>query len=478
VPNHSRHRGLAWVVAVVALAGGAVSAQPVPEAANMRLVGTDDLQGRSAYQPVIEQQGSRWIAYIGHHGGKALNPLTGQDEYNGTSVVDVTDPARPRYVAHIPGEPGNGESGGAQMARVCSGQGLAKAQHDRFYLLRTYGNSAHEIWDVTTPEHPVIVSRITGVTGTHKNFWECDTGIAYLVSGLPGWKTRRMAQVYDLGDPAHPRLIRNFGLPGQQPGAPDSMHGKDYELHGPIRAGNRVYFGYNTFNNGVIQIVDRDKLLHGDPQAKDPFAPTDANLRYPAITTLYTSPRLGAHTTLPLLGMDVPQFAKSSEGRQRDMLVVVDESLNNECRENRQMMYVVDITTETRPWGVANFQVPEERGDFCSRGGRFGTHSANENMTSPYHKKIVFLAYFNAGVRAVDIRDPWSPKEVGFYIPAVSDKTDKRCIKVNGADRCKLAIQTNNVEVDDRGFIYAVDRANTGLHVMELTGAARAIAFP
>lgn len=67
--------------------------------------------------------------------------------------------------------------------------------------------------------------------------------------------------------------------------------------------------------------------------------------------------------------MDVPGFAKSTDGRKRDVLVVVDESLNNECQENRQMMYVVDITTETRPWGVANFQVPEESGHFCSRGG-------------------------------------------------------------------------------------------------------------
>jgi hypothetical protein len=37
-------------------------------------------------------------------------------------------------------------------------------------------------------------------------------------------------------------------------------------------------------------------------------------------------------------------------------------------------------------------------------------------------------------------------------------------------------IQTNNVEVDDRGYIYIVDRANTGMHILELTGPARAIA--
>ena len=40
----------------------------------------------------------------------------------------------------------------------------------------------------------------------------------------------------------------------------------------------------------------------------------------------------------------------------------------------------------------------------------------------------------------------------------------------------KRAIQTNNVDVDDRGYIYIVDRANTGMHILQLTGAARGIA--
>ena len=40
-----------------------------PEAANMRLLGHNDLQGRSAYQPTIHRQGDRWILYVGHHGG-------------------------------------------------------------------------------------------------------------------------------------------------------------------------------------------------------------------------------------------------------------------------------------------------------------------------------------------------------------------------------------------------------------------------
>ena len=56
-------------------------------------------------------------------------------------------------------------------------------------------------------------------------------------------------------------------------------------------------------------------------------------------------------------------------------------------------------------------------------------------------------------------------REVGYFIPPITEATDKRCIKVDGKDHCKIAIQSNNVETDDRGYIYVVDRANTGLHI-------------
>jgi hypothetical protein len=131
---------------------------------------------------------------------------------------------------------------------------------------------------------------------------------------------------------------------------------------------------------------------------------------------------------------------------------------------------------ESRPMVVSNFNVKEAGGDFCSRGGRFGAHSANESMAPVFYKKIAVVTWFNAGVRAIDVRDPYSPKEVGYFIPAITEATEKRCIKVEGQDRCKIAIQSNNVETDDRGYIYVVDRANTGMHILELTGEARAAA--
>jgi len=137
------------------------------------------------------------------------------------------------------------------------------------------------------------------------------------------------------------------------------------------------------------------------------------------------------------------------------------------------MVWFVDATIEKDPMVISNFQVNEESGHFCDRGGRFGSHSANESMAPVYYKKVALVSWFNAGIRAIDVRDPYHPKEIGYFIPAITEATDKRCIKVDGKDRCKVAIQTNNVETDDRGYIYIVDRANTGLHILALTDEAK-----
>src|SRR5215218_4720286 len=212
-----------------------------PEAQNMRLVGHNELQARSAYQPTIHRQGDRYIAYIGHHGGteavgKPINPMNGQAEFNGTSILDVTDPAKPVYLFHLPGQEGTYEAGGAQMTRVCDGSALPKGDRNAVYLLRTFGGQGHEIWNVADPKQPKLVTRLLGLKDTHKSWWECDTGIAYLVSGVQTWRTRRMTEVYDLSDPAKPVKIREFGLAGQEPAASGTV---PTELHGMISMGPR-----------------------------------------------------------------------------------------------------------------------------------------------------------------------------------------------------------------------------------------------
>ena len=146
--------------AAAATAAQQPAAESHMESRNMKLAGYHDLQARTAYQPVIQRQGERWIAYVGHHGDNKLNPLTGKMEDNGTSIIDVTDVKNPRYLAHVPGEVGKAEQGGAQMVRICSGDDLPKGIKGKFYMLRVFGNQAHEIWDTTDPAHPQLLTTV------------------------------------------------------------------------------------------------------------------------------------------------------------------------------------------------------------------------------------------------------------------------------------------------------------------------------
>ena len=448
------------------------------ERLNTRLVGTHDLQARSAYQPLPVVQDGRYILYVGHHAGEMLNPRTNTIEVNGTSIVDVTDPANPVYLHHIPA---TGGAQGAQMVQVCSGADLPNADPGETYLLRTNGNQSHELWDVSDPSEPRVVTTVVrmgrtpdGQQNTHKNWWECETGLAYLVGTLDGWRAPRVVQVFDLSRPDEPRRIRDFSLDGVQPDAAGPVSGGS-GVHELVRVGNRLYFSYGTSQNGVFQIVDRERLLRGDPGAAAPLAPSPSGLRFPQVGRLDLPSFWGAHTAFPLFGVEITDYSSNRDRRTRDFVVLVSESVANQCQEARHVVFFVDVTDGAHPWPVSTYQVPETTGSFCDRGGRFGPHGTQWSMSSPFYKNVQVFSWFNAGMRAVDVRNPFEPKEVGYYIPAPTAKTDQRCVTVDGVESCKTAVQTNNVEVDDRGLIYLVDRANTGLHIVELTGAAAAL---
>ena len=91
-----------------------------------------------------------------------------------------------------------------------------------------------------------------------------------------------------------------------------------------------------------------------------------------------------------------------------------------------------------------------QRGNYCGRGARFGVHSTEENFANPFYGKLTALAYFNGGLRIWDIREPQAPREVAFYVPEANAQDDPD------------GYMTNNVEIDNRGYIYIVDRNGAG----------------
>jgi hypothetical protein len=482
---------------------------------NMKVEGFNDNQGRPIYQPLVVDENGREILYLGNLTGNLLNPLTGKVEPNGTSIVDVTDVHRPKFLFHIPGPPGPVGDAGAQMVRVCSGDVLPHGEKGKWYLLRAYGNvgrdEAHQIWDVTDPSAPKFVTTIvSGLSNTHKSWWECDTGIGYLVAGskADGWHQSGSLQhlkIYDLSDPRKPVYIRDFGLVGQEPGA-DIASAKSCEtapgpncyeggknppggVHGPVSMGpaaNRIYLPYGVGHDGVIQIVDRQKLLSGCTVATaSPNCaanPTQADLLYPQVGFIVMNPENGGHSAMPVLGVPMPQSqAHFADGapQKKNLLIVSSEETANDCLgQAPHEAWILDITNEAAPWPIASLNVAQDPGDFCNKGARFGAHAVTEAIYPPYYGKIIGVSWFNAGARIWDIRDPENPKPIAYYIQAPNKNTIASCVTVHGVATCQNAAMNDYVEFDDRGYIYAADRAGSGVTILSLTADALKVVAP
>jgi hypothetical protein len=444
-------------------------------AQNVRLVGYNDLQGREALvvTTLSDPANGSWV-YVGHHESyfddkPKPNPITGAMEWNGTSILNVDDPAQPRLVWHIPNDANrNSRSVSVVYDYTFDGSG-------RDYLIRnsealTQGETGqdlkYQIFDITSrASEPAKISLVAELTGTpenscgrgcggrfilraHKGWWSPDTGYFYAASGEPGFRNV-VIQIFDLRNPRQPKFVGRAWLPGLKDGEPG--YEGQYSHHPVVDEQNkRIYVGYR---NAGGQAASFDIA---DPASPKLVWSIDMN-----------PPHRGPHTVSPIVYEAVPNFGKSAV--PRTYAFIVDEAGGtadmSPCPEGvRTGSYMVDITNETKPFPVSVWQVPV--GDYCSKGGRFGPHQSADTVNgriNRFEDKIAWLAYFNAGVRVVDLTDPYHLKEVGFYVP----KTTANSHPV--AEDQPVVIQMNDVDIDHRGLAYASDRAGAGLFILQYT---------
>ena len=116
-------------------------------------------------------------------------------------------------------------------------------------------------------------------------------------------------------------------------------------------------------------------------------------------------------------------------------------------------VWMVDITDETNPIPVSTY-FPPTRGlppaRYDAPAYRIGPHQPFDedlNITD----NLLYLACFGAGIRVLDISNPYELNEVGHYIP-------------------NQPTQVDDCYVDDRGLIYATDRLTGKLYIMEYSG--------
>ncbi len=334
----------------------------------------------------------------------------------GTSIYDVADPANPRQLAEI------AIPAGFHSHKVRAGNGLMVVNHERL------GGEAPEdfvgglgIYDVEDPSRPRHVTNWeTWGTGVHR--FDFDGRYAYISPTVEGYVGNIM-MILDLADPASPEEVGRWWIPGQWEAGGETYpwaDGPPPRCHHPLRMGDRLYTSY--WHHGVF-ILGIEDMTRPEMISSYPISPA------------YPHPQ---HTALPI---PFPVHGKT-------ILVVADEDVAKLRPSPPAIMWVFDITDETRPIPISTFQVDGLDPDGAPQIPMTGCHQPSEVVIGT---EIPF-AWFAQGLRVVDIADPHAPKETAHFLPDPPRAADRVC--------------ANDVTIDDRGLIYLIDRIN-GFHILE-----------
>jgi hypothetical protein len=402
-------------------------------ARNFVLIGHSDQGGRP---DGMQMQHYRDHVYVGH-------VFSG-----GFTVLDARDPARIRPRGFYPAPPHTWNihlQAADDLLLVVHAKDLwAEFRQESAYYGGSVGtrlagtrrdwSAGIAIYDLARPAEPEQISflPVDGI-GVHR-IWYPGGRWAY-ASVLPDGFSDYVFAIADLADPAAPRWAGRWWLPGMHAAAgeePDwDTRRWRYALHHAIISGSTAYASWRDGGLTLLDIAEPER-----PQliARRNWSPPYGG---------------GTHTALPL--------------PDRDLLVVADEAVADEVADGVKYTWVLNIAEPANPVSIATFPTPAEA-DYARKGGHFGPHNLHENRPgSLVSDTLIFATYQNAGVRAVDITDPYRPQEAGALVPPPPGRlVDPR------PDRPRV-IQTADVFATADGTIYATDY-NAGLTVAEFTG--------
>jgi hypothetical protein len=354
------------------------------------------------------------------------------------TAVDVSDPRQPKVVVQTELPQPFMRSNSLEL----TGDLLCVA-----YQTQKPGQqpAGFEVFDIARPEEPRSIA-FFDCAGPHSRgvhqLWFCDGETVHLAAGAPDFQPRNQKddqfyRIIDLRNPSKPEEVGRWWMPGTREGdaeAPPDRHalpGADsgFRAHNtnvyPQRP-DRCYLGYLDAGMYVLDIADRAR---------------------PRVVSRWDNspPYMGfTHTVLPLF--------------ERELLVVSDESVKDDGKDWPKLLWILDNRAEANPVPISTCPMPPLR-DFAGRGGRFGAHNLHENVPLPtcwFSDQVIVGTFFNGGLRAFDIADPYQPKEIGHFVPEAP-----RGSPVG-------SVQINDVFIDERGVVYTVDRHAGGLYVLEM----------
>jgi hypothetical protein len=365
----------------------------------LRLIAHSDLGGCGDGFQMIRHRDALYIGHLGNFG-------------MATSILDVGDISSPRVVQQFPAPRGT------HSHKVQVADGLMLVNEEQYQGAEVF-SAGMIVYDVADPFDPKPIGRFeSGGLGVHRLVYR--GGRYAYVSATPDGFDTRIWLVIDLADPEKPVEAGRWWYPGQWVGGgetPSWPAGKKFAAHHALLDGDVAFLGCGDANLVILDVADvaAPKLL--------------SELRW--------SPGGDTHTTMPLPG--------------RDLLVVTDEAVRDDCAEEEKLVRLVDVSDPAAP-SVVSICPPPDR-DHCRRGLRFGPHNLHENYAGSYQSaNLVFVTYFNAGLRVYDVGDAGAPAEVAFWEPE--------------PPRGQKAPQINDLFVDADRNIFVSDRFNGGLYVL------------
>ena len=414
---------------------------PTPDfARNLKLIGHSDQGGRPDGVQLMVNKG---YAITGHMFSK------------GFSIIDVRDPRKPKPVKYVPAPPNTWNihlQTHDDILLVINAKDMFaaiefqdEAQYYKGALGKKVGTADAEtprerdwtaglsIYDISNPEEPRQISFMPVEGGGIHRLWYTGGRWVYASVLLDGF-TDYVFMTIDLSDPANPREAGRYWLPGMHTAGgetPDWDSTRRNGLHHAIIHGDTAYGAWRDAGLVMMDISDRTK---------------------PALITQRNwSPPFGGgtHNCLPL--------------SDRDLLVVVDEAVLDNCQDGIKFIWMFDIREPTNPVSISTFPTPSEA-DYLNKGAHFGPHNIYENRPDGLvSSDTIFATYQNAGIRVFDISNEYRPEETAAFVPPTPNRlVDHR------PDRPKV-IQSCDVWVSKEVLVYSND-FNGGLYILEYKG--------
>lgn len=364
-----------------------------------RHVGRADIPGGG--QVVVE--GS--YAYVGH-----MRPP------HGTSILDVSDPKKPRVVSTLDVPPY------MHSHKVRVHGDVMLTNNEKFGAPHPDFKGGLKTYDISNRARPREIGFMPSQGGTHR--FDYDGRYAYISPQLEGY-VGNILMIVDVSDPTRPEEVSRWWLPGQHVagGETPTWEGRRHRCHHALRRGvDRLYCSYWHAGFMIFDVADirKPKLI----------SHVDWSPPYPCPT----------HTAIP-----IPHEIKG-----RKMMVVTDEEVADRLAPTpNAFLWMVDITDETNPVPVSTFGVTHDHPFDKDRWD--GCHQPQEQVDGT----TLFVTWFASGLKAVDVSDPYAPRQIGHFMPEPGTG--------------QSIVQSNDVFYDRAtGLIYLLDRLG-GLDILEFT---------